>query len=163
MDIHTYNGVIRWHGSTWRRANGSGQAFAGGNTVINFTTSNAVGTNISEGTIEVARPSTIYVVTGQGSQALVRHGHLQHLASCSTNAHPFTVSGFPIIKIVESDPKGSPSTCSGIKRQHKCQRYMGMTYDAMGMDGNAKTLPYSPVSTFEPQSTLHPNGLLFAT
>jgi len=81
------------------------------------------------------------------------------------DAHLISAYGHSIVEIVRENPPKKTIHFSGIKGQAIRERYMEMTYDTTGKDGNIKSLPlFADINVRTLQHTFtHPKGLLFTT
>ncbi|TXT15634.1 hypothetical protein VHUM_00137 [Vanrija humicola] len=146
-------------------------AMRDGKKVVKVEAFNQNGAKVIDGTSEVLQPPTTYVFTGQGSQEvgmgmeLYNNSEVARAVWDAADAHLTSVYGFSIIDIVKNNPKELTIHFGGIKGQAIRQRYMDLTYDTIGDDGELKTKPlFGDIDLYTTSYTFsHPQGLLYAT
>jgi fatty acid synthase subunit alpha len=128
-----------------------------GNIVVKIETVNDHGEKVLEGSAEVARPTSVYVFTGQGSQEpgmdmdLYNNSPAAHAVWEAADSHLPAVYGFSIVEIVKDNPKEKTIRFGDIKGQAIRQRYMDMTYDSMDKEGNVTRPLFADIDVRTPK------------
>jgi fatty acid synthase subunit alpha len=139
--------------------------------VLKVITTNQCGEKVLEGGEEVTQPPTVFAFTGQGSRepsmGMEFYGSSPSAKAVwdTADEHLLAFYGFSIIYIVKNNTKTKTIHFGGFKGQAIRGRYLKMSYDALGKDGNVKTLPlFADIHILTPLYTIsHLAGLLFAT
>ncbi|KAN0066591.1 fatty acid synthase alpha subunit Lsd1 [Thecaphora frezii] len=123
------------------------------------------------GEAQVKQPTTVYVFTGQGSQAqgmgmdLYASSEVARAIWDEAEAHLYGKLGLSILEIVRENPKTKTVFFGGAGGQRIREAYMAMDYVTSDADGNPVRLPMFPsISRTSRSFTFEsPKGLLFDT
>ncbi|PVU88844.1 hypothetical protein BB561_005677 [Smittium simulii] len=131
----------------------------------------STGTKILEGIAHVAPPKTVYVFTGQGSQAqnmgmdLYKRSSMAAKVYNRANDHMYKKYGFSLLEILQNNPKEVTVSFGGKNGTQIRKNYMELTYESINKAGKAEILPLFPeITDFTTKyKFISPAGLINST